>query len=191
MKIKNKIIIFIIFVLCTNSFVYAQKFLLDNQTSFTQVLGTSSLHDWHVQAEKQSGQIEFLDINTNQISNISFIVESESLKSGKTAMDKKTFTALKTDSFKTIDFNLLKVNSLTKKSDNVYVLNITGTLSIAGVKKTISLPIELSKKENAIILIGSYKMLLTDYNIEPPKALLGTIKTGNEIEIKFKTVYTN
>ena len=32
-------------------------------------------------------------------------------------------------------------------------------------------------------------MKMTDYGIEPPKALLGTIKTGDDIKIIFKTVF--
>jgi hypothetical protein len=34
-------------------------------------------------------------------------------------------------------------------------------------------------------------MLMTDFGIDPPKALLGTIKTGDEIEVKFKSIFIN
>jgi polyisoprenoid-binding protein YceI len=181
----------LILFLTTPFLVQAQKFTLDNETSFLQVLGTSSLHDWHVQAEKQSGTIVFSDSNKFEISSLSFSVESESLKSGKNAMDKKTYTALNTEKHKTIQFSLTEVVSLNKKSEKRYDVSASGNLQINGVKKPITLKFSIEKSDNVFIVEGAYKLLMTTFGVEPPKALLGTIKTGNEIEIKFKSVFTN
>lgn len=30
---------------------------------------------------------------------------------------------------------------------------------------------------------------MTDFNVTPPKALMGTITTGNDITVKFNTVF--
>lgn len=181
----------LLFFLTTPLFVEAQKYTLDNETSFLQVLGTSSLHDWHVQAEKQSGNIVFSDVAKLEMSALNFSVESESLKSGKSAMDKKTFGALNTDKFKMINFSLIKVLSVNKKSENNYQVTASGNLTINGVKKEITLKFSMDKKDNLFILEGSHKLLMTTFSIEPPKALLGTIKTGDEIEVKFKSIFTN
>ena len=39
------------------------------------------------------------------------------------------------------------------------------------------------------LLEGKKALKMTDYNIEPPKALLGTITTGDDIEVHFNTVW--
>ena len=43
---------------------------------------------------------------------------------------------------------------------------------------------------NKVTLTGATKLKMTDYKIDPPKALMGTITTGDEITIKFNTVLT-
>ena len=39
--------------------------------------------------------------------------------------------------------------------------------------------------DNKITLVGENKFKMTDFNIDPPKALFGTITTGDDINIKF------
>lgn len=183
--------LFLFLLITTPLLVQAQKYSLDNETSFLQVLGTSSLHDWHVQAEKQSGAIVFSDIDKMGISSLNFSVESESLKSGKSAMDKKTYDALNTDKYKTISFSLIEVLSVNKKSDKNFEITTSGNLTINGIKKAINLKFKVEKSENHFIFEGSHKLLMTTFGMEPPKALLGTIKTGDEVEVKFKSVFIN
>ena len=190
---KTKLLPYLLlFVFITTPFfVQAQKLTLDNETSFLQVLGTSSLHDWHVQAEKQSGNLVLSDADKLAISSLTFSVESESLKSGKSAMDKKTFEALNTNKFKTIEFTLTEVLSINKKTDKRFDISASGNLVINGVKKPITLKFSIEKNDKVYILEGSHKLLMTTFGIAPPKALLGTIKTGDEIEVKFKSIFKN
>lgn len=178
-----------IFLLIGILFLNAQSYTLDNTTSFLQVDGTSSLHDWHVDAEKQSGYIEFSDFDKVAINSIKLSVESESLKSGKSGMDKNTYKALKTKSFKNIDFNLIMVESIAKVSEGIYNVKGKGKMLICGVSQIIPLDFELIIKDKVISIIGKNTILMTDYGIKPPTALLGTIKTGNEIVITYKTVF--
>lgn len=190
---KTKLLPYLLlFVFMTTPFfVQAQKLTLDNETSFLQVLGTSSLHDWHVQAEKQSGSMIFSDADKFAISSLTLSVESESLKSGKSAMDKKTFEALNTKKFKTIEFSLTEVIAVNKKTEKRYEISASGNLVINGVKKPIAVKFSIEKNEKVYILEGSHKLLMTTFGIAPPKALLGTIKTGDEIEVKFKSIFKN
>src|SRR5690606_28800442 len=67
----------------------AQSFKLDNGQSKLTVTGTSSLHDWEEVAEQKSGTIVLdLGAETPTIQSLSLAVEAESLKSGKSGMDK-------------------------------------------------------------------------------------------------------
>ena len=190
---KTKLLPYLLlFVFMTTPFfVQAQKLTLDNETSFLQVLGTSSLHDWHVQAEKQSGSLVLSDADKLAISSLTFSVESESLKSGKSAMDKKTFEALNTKKYKSIEFILTEVLSTNKKTEKRYDISASGNLVINGVKKPITLKFSIEKNDKVYIIEGSHKLLMTTFGIAPPKALLGTIKTGDEIEVKFKSIFKN
>ncbi|MBO6880473.1 YceI family protein [Winogradskyella sp.] len=167
----------------------AQTYNLDDNASFLEVHGTSSLHDWHVDAETQNGKITVSNLDDLELNALSFSVESESLKSGKSGMDKNTYKALNTDEYKTITFKMSSVKSLELVSDNNYKVSVIGDMTISGVTKSITIDLTLKLKDNKIWIEGEKSIKMTDYGIEPPKALLGTIKTGDDIKIIFKSVF--
>ena len=43
--------------------------------------------------------------------------------------------------------------------------------------------------DNKVVLKGEKTFKMTEFKIDPPKALLGTITTGDEITIKFNTIF--
>lgn len=95
----------------------AQQVNLKNQESSLQVLGTSSLHDWEVVAKEQSGSITFKDMEAAEIEKISFEVIAESLKSGKSGMDKNIYKALNTNAHKKISYQLVTVKGVEAKGN--------------------------------------------------------------------------
>lgn len=185
---KSKLLSLLI-LLFTISLSQAQQFNLSNNESTLTVLGTSSLHDWHITTETQSGKIVFIDVNTCKIEKCDISVVAESLKSGKNSMDKNTYKALKTDDYKTINFQLTSIKNVTKKEDGTYSIQSIGYLTITGVKKQITLNFTVDTNEGEISLTGEKKIKMTDFNIDPPKALFGTITTGNDLTIKFSTTF--
>ena len=169
--------------------IYSQEFNLSIQESTLTVLGTSSLHDWHVVAEKQNGKITFKNLENGDVATCTLEVISESLKSGKSSMDKNTYKALKTDKYKTISFSLVEVKEIVKKGNGKFLVKAVGDLTITAVKKRIPLEFNLETSNGKITLAGEKQIKMTDFNVDPPKALLGTITTGNEITIKFITTF--
>lgn len=187
---KTRILISIFLVFIFSNLSIAQQFNLNNQESTLNVLGTSSLHDWEIKTESQNGKIVFNDINTCNIEKCDISVKAESLKSGKRGMDKNTYKALKTDNHETIYFKLVKLDSVVKKADGKFTVKTKGDLTVTGIKKRISLDFDIDTSlAESIILTGEKIIKMTDFNIDPPKALFGTITTGDEITIKFKSIF--
>jgi polyisoprenoid-binding protein YceI len=168
--------------------IYSQEFTLNNETSQLIVSGTSSLHDWHVDAEQQKGKIVLELSKQLKIEKLTLEVISKSLKSGKGSMDKNTYKALKTDEFKSITFKFTELKEATALDNGNYKVKTSGNLTVAGVTKNISLDFNLHVASDKVTLKGEKTFNMTDYGIDPPKALLGTITTGDEITIKFNTV---
>mgnify|MGYP003608475043 CR=1 FL=1 len=163
--------------------LFAQKtFSLDAKSTLA-VSGTSTLHDWEMTSETAAGKMVASEGqgSLSKITSLTVEMQSESLKSGKKAMDKNTYKALKTEQYKTIKFEL-------KDADKVdaSTWNLTGSFTIAGVTKQITVKAKEAASAGNITLEGSYAFKLTDFKITPPTAMMGTIKTGDAVKISFK-----
>ncbi|CAM4157991.1 YceI family protein [Gillisia hiemivivida] len=169
--------------------VNAQSYNLNNKTSSLLIDGTSNIHDWTIEAENTGGllSVGFDEGELEEIEKLEFTAVAESLVSGKSGMDKNTYKALNTDKYKNITYTLNKVNGIEKLSGNDYKVKTTGSLMIAGVKKDINLNFNLNCNSDQLVLKGQYKLNMTDFKIDPPTAMFGTIKTGEEVLIKFET----
>ncbi|MBD0833329.1 YceI family protein [Aestuariibaculum sediminum] len=169
--------------------VQAQELGLVNKESSLKVYGTSSLHDWHIDAENQTGKLKFEDKASCTIAGLNISVVSESLKSGKSAMDKNTYKALNTSKYKSITFKLTEVKNVTDKGSGVFEVKAQGDLSIAGVTKNLPMTLKVTVTDSKVTLDGEKAFKMTDFKIDPPTALFGTITTGNDVTVKFSSVF--
>jgi len=103
-------------------------------------------------------------------------------------MDKNTYKALKADDHPDITFVLTAPIKAIQVGTHVIAAKIN--LTIAGVTKAIEMPVTaIAAAHGNILFEGSKAIKMSDYGIKPPVALFGTMKTGDEITIKFKTVF--
>lgn len=188
MKIDKLLITAIVAFLCMPFTSFAQKYNLDIQKSSLIVFGTSNIHDWDIKTENQKGFILINAENSLQIKELNIVVEAESLKSGRGGMDKNTYKALNTNDYKTIKFNLISSDKITDLGNGNYNVTAKGDLTISGVTKRITLEFKVNIVSNLVSITGEKNIKMTDYKIDPPKALLGTIKTGDDVLIKFNTI---
>ena len=100
-------------------------------------------------------------------------------------MDNTTYASLKADQFPNITYKLEKVNSLNARA-GIYDIQATGYLTIAGATNKIDMYVQGKVAgDGSITFSGSKKIKMTDYKIKPPNALMGTMTTGDEVEIVF------
>lgn len=152
--------------------------------------GTSSLHDWTSDVTKVEAKatMSFGDQGLQSIDELYVEIPVEGIQSEKgSMMDKKTYKALESDDHPNITFKLTKVNSATADG-----LKATGVLTIAGNARTIDMTVKSKKLTGgAIQFTGSKSFKMTDFGIDPPTALLGTLKTGDEVTIKFNVTFSS
>lgn len=191
MKNVNISTVVLLLMLLFNIKVYSQDYTINKANSTITVSGTSSLHDWDIISNSFSGKIQLKDFTTGQIENLQVYIASETLKSGKNAMDKKTYKALKTSEFKNITFSMVKIKSSEKIDDSTFEMRVEGKMTICGVTKLKTIDFLLTKVGKELNATGSCMVKMTDFKVEPPTALLGTIKTGDDIKIKFNANFKN
>ena len=141
--------------------------------STLMIEGTSTIHDWECDVETFSATTNY---DGKAFTNTSFKAKVRSIKSGKSSMDKNIYTAM--DDSKNPDITF-KSSSLTVSNG---IAKGTGNLTING--KTRQIPVSLKVSGSTQLSVsGSIDIKMTDYGIEPPVAVFGTIKTGNEITL--------
>jgi polyisoprenoid-binding protein YceI len=155
------------------------------------IKGTSSLHDWEMISDSFSGKLDFERLGSNdlKINNIEVKVGVKTLESGKRVMDKKCYDALKSDSYPNITYKFTKIESMQSTGNNTYTAKLTGSLSIAGKTRSVAIDTKISVVGDQVIIKGEKPLKMTDFDVEPPTALLGTLKTGNDIIIDFNLNY--
>jgi polyisoprenoid-binding protein YceI len=107
----------------------------------------------------------------------------QNMKSGKSKMDKNTYKALNEEDHEKIYFK----SSQIEYKDGTYHAN--GKLNIAGTEKQVKIPFQLKEENNKLHLNLTYPIHMLDYKVEPPTALFGTIKTGEDVTINMNLIY--
>ncbi|MBX2895429.1 MAG: YceI family protein [Cyclobacteriaceae bacterium] len=182
MIIKNPRVIALLVMVFFHTAGWAQKPYKVSGTPVITIAGTSTMHDWTMTSKQATAQAQ-LEVDANgQLSKVNSIVvtiPAESLKSGKGAMDKNAYNALKTDKNKDLKFQL---TAATVNGNNIVA---QGTLTIAGSSNPIELTVTGKPDTNGIRFQGSKKIKMTEFNVEPPSFMFGSVKTGDEITITF------
>ena len=185
--IKQYLIILSALIFGFQTGISQEQFRLDERNSEIIVEGTSSVHDWEMNATEMDASIRLM-INENTISdivNVDFSMPTDKLKSENSIMDKKSWDALKAKKHNTIRFDLSNVSGFSVNG-SAFSGTASGSLLIAGKSRQVTIPFTgRVKSGNTISVTGQEKINMKDFNVSPPTAMLGTLKTGEEVTVKF------
>lgn len=120
----------------------------------------------------QPGSLQAFDI----------VIKAATLTSPKDGLDKNMWKALKTNTYPDIVFKL------TRLEGTPGALRAVGTLTIGGVEKEVAFDLKAAANASTVTVIGNVPLLMTDYGITPPKAMMGMLKTDPKITVAFEVV---
>jgi polyisoprenoid-binding protein YceI len=112
-------------------------------------------------------------------------IAAATLSSPKEGLDKNMHKALKVTEHPEIVFNLRRVEPRAGTQGGLIGV---GVLRIAGIEREVSLELTTERRDHALIVRGSVPLLMTDYGIKPPVAMLGMLKTDPKVTVNFETV---
>lgn len=167
--------------------VFSQDLNYVSKSSVVKVSGTSTIHDWTIESTEAKAEAVFVLNESKDIVDVKqllFTVVGQSLKSGKSAMDKNTWNALKTKENPTISFTLGNVKEV-KKSSSGYGISGTGKLSLAGVTKVINIEAQCTTADQSMVCKGEHKLNMTTFGMEPPSFMMGAVTTGEDVTITY------
>jgi polyisoprenoid-binding protein YceI len=153
-------------------------------------------HDHVVEAKQVSGQAQF-DAQKIEQSSVRLRIPTKSITvidPGEPEKDRKEVQAtmesdkvLDVAKFPEIAFNSSSV-SAAKKTANGWELTLAGKLSLHGVEKPVTFPLQVHTEGNELRGQGELSVLQTDYGIAPVKVGGGTVKVKDKLKITFTIV---
>jgi polyisoprenoid-binding protein YceI len=169
-------------VFLTVSVVSAQNGYQLGSKQELKVTGTSTLHDWDMSSSEAKGEANFViaDQQIQKINTLRVTFPVKSLKSGNARMDRTAYSAIDADKFPQVRFELTGVRNITAK--HVYA---TGNLTIAGQTRPVSIQAEYKVSGGSVNFTGNHSIKFTQFDVDPPTALLGTVRTGDEMKVFF------
>ena len=156
------------------------------------VEGGSNLHDWSCKASAIDAAIEvdetFLrstTVSPTFLKKVEVKVPVRNLKCGNGKMDNNLYKALKADDTPEISY-ILATFEVGPAAKDSFTVKAVGALRIAGTEKTVNMEVNSTRlADGSIRAEGSLPLLMTDFGVKPPTALLGTLRTDNKVTVKF------
>jgi polyisoprenoid-binding protein YceI len=107
-------------------------------------------------------------------------VPAASLLSDKDGLNKNMHKALAADKHPAIVFRMAKLEAGANGG-----LKAVGTMQVAGKTRDIAFDLTTERQASALKVTGKTDLLMTDYGITPPKAMLGMLKTHPKVTVTF------
>lgn len=63
--------------------------------------------------------------------------------------------------------------------------NLEGTLMINGQTRPITVPVQFANADGALRVTGRYPLAMTQWGVQPPRLMMGTMKVGDTITVNF------
>lgn len=175
-------------ILAAATVVMADRYAGGNG-SWIQVEGTSTLHNWTMKGSTIQGEINApTPDNWNAPAKAVVTIPVTSIKSEHGKMDKLMADALKAKEHPQVRFEMTEATPADATA-NVFTLETKGKLTIGGVTKDIALDVQGTRgADGRYTLTGEAPIKMTAFGVKPPTAMMGTIKTGDDVKVTFRWV---
>lgn len=110
-------------------------------------------------------------------------VPAATLVSDKDGLNKNMHKALLADKHPNIVFRLAQIDPGAGGA-----LKAVGTLQIAGKAKEMAFDLKTERQASTLKITGQTALLMTDFGITPPKAMLGMLKTDPKVTVTFEAL---
>jgi len=177
-------ILVVSFPLAASSQVKARLILPESKVS---VRGTSSMHEWEVAVEEYDVEFSFRNTGNGKMSinNIKAVFSGASVTSDNKIMTGKARDALTVREHPEIVFDSEGAENVIINDGKISGI-LNGKLQLGGISKSIAVSYSGNIDGDRFLITGSEEVNMADYGIKPPTALLGTLKTGENVTVELR-----
>jgi polyisoprenoid-binding protein YceI len=151
----------------------------------------ATAHTVHGSTQQVSGEILFDPDNLSDRAEVKLRIDAASLATGNRVRDKKMREShLETGPHPLILFRSSKVEAVAPslRDGETQEMKVTGTLSLHGVDRTITLTVKAVRRGGDLRVTGQTTVLMSDFAIPIPKFLFTSVK--DPVKVMFEVVAT-
>ena len=153
--------------------------------------GSSTMKKWTCKAGEVNAIVEANGPNAiatlmtgdKGVRTVRVTVPAAQLDCNNGTMNEHMRKALKLTEHPSIDFRLATYD-IARNTDGI-AGTMTGTLSLGGVEKTITMKAEGKSEGEMLHVTGSYPLNMKEYDLKPPTLMFGRIKVGETVTVNF------
>ena len=164
-----------------------------------KIEGTSNVRDWDAVAESMEGILklrnfegmDLSDLTADRFESLEIRIPVDDLQSDGRRLTNNVHDYLEKDDHPVITFRLQEITGLEQSEGNAEaVLTANGTIRAAGNDHTTDLQVHVqSTPDNGLRFFGSRELKMTDFDIDPPRAMMGTIRAVDELTVHFDVTF--
>jgi len=152
------------------------------------ILGNSNLQRWSADVPNVNATADII-VNNGRVEAISRLqveIDASTITGSEgSIMTSKIRETLKAEQNPRIIFRLSRVNGITHNG-NEFNVTANGTLLVAGISRPVDLVAKGVMLPNGSIQItGVEELKMTTWQIDPPRAMLGALRTSDDFTVNF------
>lgn len=160
--------------------------------------GSANVRNWDsdvntVEATFLLSEFEISDLSSltpEHFKTMELSIPVEDIESGSGRLTRNLQGYLKRDEHPVITFKLNEIDSVTVNGDTAEI-TANGVINAAGVDHETTMNVTATVDDDKITFSGTQDLLMTDFGIDPPTAVMGTIRARDEISIIYSLTFSN
>ena len=166
------------------------QFTLSQKETF-RITGDSNVRAWQAEIQSASGLLTMSSDESgsiNRIETLSLSIQVDQILSESNVLNGTMHNSLKSSEYPQITFTLQEFISAEPDADGLRI-QATGVVHAAGVSHPVTMNVRASAHDGTIRFEGTHSLLMSDFDIEPPTAMMGMFRAADEIEILFDLIF--
>lgn len=160
--------------------------------------GTSNVRDWDADVKtinatfvvKPFDMDDLSSLSSDHFENLELSIPVEDIESDSGRLTKNMQKYLKEDDHPIITFRMDTIENIEVTGENEATITATGLLNVAGEDHETTMEVNASVNNGSITFAGTQQLKMTDFGIDPPTAVLGTIRARDEVDIIYSLTFS-
>lgn len=160
--------------------------------------GTSNVRDWDADVNTVNATFvlsmfdlsDLTSLTADHFKTMELSIPVEDIESDSGRLTRNLQDYLEVDDHSLITFKMNGIESVSVDGDSAKI-TANGVINAAGVDHETTMNVTATVNNGKVTFSGIQELLMTDFGIDPPTAMLGSIRARDEISIIYSLTFSN